>query len=950
MMKSKSNEAVRFLGFLSAVLTCAATCAAEGKQIWKIGSPDGKYAEFALAGTGGTDWEYPWDWTHKVVYTVGQSDAKLNWPFIHPGPDDHWAGTAQHSFTILFGLKRVADEGDGHLEVRLVDTHSVSPPRLRIAVNGKNFEESLPKGGGDETAFGHPEHGKPHRFDIKFPIDLLRAGNNQIVITTLSGSWMLYDSLALTAPEGTEPAEVDLSSMTVELAKPAVGTSGTGHTFPGACVPFGMVQLSPDTRTTGWEACAGYQGADSRILGFTHNHLSGTGCADLGNILMMPAVGPMKLSASKPGESGFPQAFSHESEKMSPGYYRVKFPAEKVTVELTATTRAGFHRYTFPASDEAHVCFDLHHGMATDVRESALNVESDRVISGYRKYNGWGGRMKFYFVAEFSKPFNKVSALVDNQGPVEGKQFQGRSIRAQADFSTANREQLLVKVGLSAVSVEGARKNLAAEIPEFDFDKTRAAAQHAWQQALAKIDAQSGDQKTLEIFYSALYHACLAPHIFCDVDGAFSGPDGKTHPSPGFSYCTTLSLWDTFRGENPLLYVLQPRHMEDVVKTMLTHYQLMPEHCLPVWVNAGRENWCMIAYHSISTIADAYRKGIRGFDADLALKAMLDTMNLNRSELDEYRNRGYIARNSPGRGSDRARLQKQAVSRTLELAYNDACLARFAAAIGKPEAGAASRKRAGNWRNLYDPATGFMRGKLYNGKWAEPFDPLKVDFDDFTEANAWHYLFFAPHDMPGLIATLGGERMFADRLDAMFNSPSGDLTAIPDLTGLIGQYCHGNEPCHHMAYLYACAGQPWKTQQRVRQVMAALYDNTRDGLPGNDDCGQISAWYVWSAMGLYPVDPASGKYILGSPVLDRATIHLDPKYATGKSFTIIARHNSPSNIYIESATLNGKPLLRNWISQEELTAGGELVLEMGPQPKFSRTVGGKGDEGEKDEG
>jgi predicted alpha-1,2-mannosidase len=939
-MYAKTNDAVRFLSFLSAMLTCAAIYAAEDKPVWQIGLPDGKYAEFALAGTPGTEWEYPWDWTRKVAYTVGQSDARRDWPFIQPGPNDQWAGSTQHTSAILFGLKHLPESGDCRLEIRTVDAHSIVPPRLRIAVNDKIFEEALPKGGGDETAWGRPEHGRPHRIELTFPVSVLRAGNNQVSITTLSGSWILYDSLALTAPEGTELSDFDPAAMTTELAKPSVGTGGTGHTFPGACVPFGMVQLSPDTRTEGWAACAGYQASDNRILGFTHNHLSGTGCADLGNILMMPTVGPTTLGPSQPGESGFPQTFAHDSERIVPGFYQVTFPEEKVTVELTATPRAGFHRYTFPASDQAHVCFDLHHGMQTNVREAALTVENDHVISGYRKYNGWGGRMAFYFVAEFSKPFNKVTGLVDGQSPVEGKEFQGRFVRAQVDFSTADGEKLLVKVGLSAVSVDGARKNLAAEIPDFDFDKTRAQASHAWQQALGKIDAQSGDQKTLEIFYSALYHACLAPHVFDDVDGAFAGPDGKTHPNPGFTYCTTLSLWDTFRGENPLLYVLQPRHMEDVVKTMLMHYELMPDHCLPVWVNAGKENWCMIAYHSISTIADAYRKGIHGFDKDLALKAMLDTMNLNRSELAEYRTRGYIARNSPGRGNDAARMQKQSVSRTLELAYNDACLARFAAAIGKPEAGEASRKRASNWRNVYDPVTGFMRGKLYSGKWAEPFEPLKVEFADFTEANAWHYLFFVPHDMPGLISLLGGERMFADRLDAMFNSPSGNLTAIPDLTGLIGQYCHGNEPCHHMAYLYACAGQPWKTQQRVRQVMAALYDNTREGLPGNDDCGQISAWYVWSAMGLYPVDPASGQYILGSPVLDRATIHLDPKYATGKTFTVIARQNSPSNIYIESATLNGKPLLRNWITHEELTAGGELVLEMGPQPKFSRTVGG----------
>ncbi|HEV3137182.1 MAG TPA: GH92 family glycosyl hydrolase, partial [Pirellulales bacterium] len=653
-MKSKTIVTVLSLGFSCLLLCGAPAFAAEGKPVWQIGSPDDSYAEFALVNSRNADWEYPWDWSRDVLFAVGNNDAKRDWPFIHPGPQDNWAGQKQHKFAVQFGLTSVATSGDCQLEVRLIDTHSQAPPQLRIAVNGKTFEQSLPRGGGDESAIDHPEQGKRHRFAIAFPVSDLQAGNNEISITTLSGSWMLYDSLALTAPEGTLLAKYDFGTTTTKLAKPSIGTAGTGHTFPGACVPFGMVQLSPDTRTQGWAACAGYQAEDKRILGFSHNHLSGTGCADLGNILMMPVVGNVDLGRSGRGESGFPQSFDHNSEVMSPGYYRVKLPDAKTTAELTATTRAGFHRYTFPASDEAHVCFDLHHGLANNVRECALNVESDRIISGYRKYNGWGGSMQFFFVAEFSKPFKKVSASVNGRETSEGKEFKGRSVRAEVDFTTTDQEQVLVKVGLSAVSVEGARKNLAAEIPQFDFDKTRAETERAWQQALGRIEARAGDRKTLEVFYSALYHACLAPNVFSDIDGSFFGPDSKTHtwsaPGPIPNYCTTLSLWDTFRGENPLLYVIQPRHMEDVVNTMLRHYQLMSPHCLPVWVNAGKENWCMIAFHSISTIADAYRKGLRGFDADFALKAMIDTMNLDRPELIEYRTQGYIARNSPGRG------------------------------------------------------------------------------------------------------------------------------------------------------------------------------------------------------------------------------------------------------------------------------------------------------------
>ncbi len=424
-----------------------------------------------------------------------------------------------------------------------------------------------------------------------------------------------------------------------------------------------------------------------------------------------------------------------------------------------------------------------------------------------------------------------------------------------------------------------------------------------------------------------------------------TGRTASTHKSPGFTYCTTFSLWDTFRGENPLLYVIQPRHMEDAVQTMLEHYKLMTPHCLPVWVNAGKENWCMIAYHSISTIADAYRKGLRGFDADFALKAMNDTMNHGHDgrdrELAEYRTQGYVARNSPGRGGDRARLQKQCVSRTLEYCYNDACIARFADAIGKPELGAESRKRAENYRNVYDPAVGFMRGRLASGKWAEPFDPLEGQFRRLHRGRRLALSLLRP------ARRAGSDRVAGRRADVC-RPPGRDV-----------QQSHRQsvgDPRPHRADRPVLPRQravpPHGLSLRLRRSAledaaagaagdGALYDNTRDGLPGNDDCGQISAWYVWSAMGLYPVDPASGEYVIGSPVLDKATIHLDPKYAIGKTFTVIARHNSPMNIYIQSATLNGELLERNFITHEELAAGGELVLEMGPQPKFTRTVSGK---------
>ena len=916
-------------GFLAILLSIGLAKAGD-RQLWQIGQADDSYAEFALSDQVRPKWDYAWDWRRDVTFVVGESDVRRDWPFIHPGPEDGWARALRHTNAVRFGLKDAPQEGDCRLEVRLIDTHERFSPTLRVNVNGTIFDHATPKGGGDDSALGKPAQGKRHAFKVTFPAGLLHAGNNQIAISNILGSWCLYDSVTLTTPADASLAKLkeERPPTVMQLAKPEVGTSGVGHTFPGACVPFGMVQLSPDTRTGSWPGCAGYQGADRNILGFSHNHLSGTGCTDLGNILLMPAVGPVDLVQK--GDSGFAKPFSNDLESMSPGYYRVIFPEEKITVELTATARAGLHRYTFPASEQSHVLFDLAHGIGSDTRETVFNVENDHTVSGLRKYNGWGGAFAFYFVAEFSKPFTGVKAVIDGQPRDEGKEFKGRRVRAGVTFATRDKEQVLVKVGLSAVSIEGARKNLAAELPGFDFDKTHVNAQAAWQKVFDKIEVKSGDRAVLENFYSALYHSCIAPVLHNDVDGSFAGPDGKVHPSPGHDYYTMLSCWDVFRAQTPLLSVLEPRRMEDICKTMLTHYQNSPDHCLPVWVNAGRENWCMIGIHSIPILTDAYRKGIRGFDTNLALKAMNDSMALKTAEMDEYRRLGYITRR-PGR---------QCSSRTLELSYNDSCIARFADAIGQAADATESRKRANNWKNLFDPTIGFMRGRSADGGFAEPFDPLKVDFDDFTEATAWHYLFFVPHDVPGLVERLGGDAAFCRKIDEMFDSPSGILTSQPDITGLIGMYCHGNEPDEQVPFLYSLAGQPWKSQQRSRQVMTTLYDASRDGLPGNDDCGQISAWYVWSAMGLYPVDPTSGIYVLGSPALDEATIRLDPKYAKGRTFKIVARNNSAKNIYIQSATLNGKPLDRAWISHEDMVEGGELILNMGAGPNFS-ALGGK---------
>jgi predicted alpha-1,2-mannosidase len=710
----------------------------------------------------------------------------------------------------------------------------------------------------------------------------------------------------------------------VDFVDPLIGTDAHGHVFPGATVPFGMVQLSPDTRDNGWDGCGGYHYSDSSILGFSHNHLTGTGCPDLGNILLMPTVGELKLTpGAKPGE-GYRARFSHDQETARPGYYEVMLPDYKVKVELTATARAGFHRYTFPASDAAHVVVDLQHGVGNKVREAELKIEDDHTASGFRRSDGWGGSKVYYFVMEFSRPFDSAG-VAQGDKDVEGKDTSGKETKGHFDFKTKAGEQIKVRVGLSTVSVEGARKNLHAEIPNWDFDAVAKAASKQWDQALGAVQVKTGDGHLERTFYTALYHSSLAPTLLSDVDGQFRGPDGQVHQADGYNYYTELSLWDTFRAENPLLTLVQPERVNDFVKTMLAHFTIFGHHTLPVWPEGGKETWCMIGNHAIPVIVDAYTKGFRDWDAHEALQDMISSTEVNREQLESYRTKGYIP---TGRGV-------QSVSKVLEYSYDDACIGRMAKMLGQQEVAEKYAKRSHNWENVFDPSTGFMRGRTADGSWVTPFDENainSINFNEYTEANAWQYNFFVLQDVPGLIAKLGGDDKFVARLDEMFDTKQTipNLHSIPDVTGVIGMYSHGNEPDHHVAYLYNYAGQPWKTQARVRQVANSLYTDTPGGICGNDDCGQTSAWYVFSALGFYPVDPTSGAYILGSPLMDEMTLKLDSKHYHGHSFTIVAKNNSADNMYIQSATLNGKPFTKNWISQDEIAAGGKLVLVMGP--------------------
>lgn len=729
---------------------------------------------------------------------------------------------------------------------------------------------------------------------------------------------------------------VEAPAEATDYVNPLIGTGAHGHTYPGAALPFGFVQVSPDTPNDSWDGCSGYHYSDTNLLGFSFNHLTGTGCPDLGNVLLLPTTGELKLAAGK----GAATPFSHEQEGANAGYYRVFLPEQKVNVELTATTRVGFQRYTFPETTNAHVVLDLLHGVGSVTLDAMLTVEDDHTVSGYRKQVGTSclkrlGEEWYYFVAEFSRPF-KASGIYLNGNPVNGKTSKGTDLKAHFDYTTEAGEQLVVRVALSTVSVENARKNLRAEARTWDFDVVLAAAKASWNQTLGNARIETTDENLKQIYYTALYHAQLCPIVLSDVDGQFRGPDGQVHRAEGFDYYTDMSLWDTFRAQQPLMTLLQPQRVNDVVKTMLLHYEIYGKQMLPILIYGGRESCVMIGNHSLPVIAEAYAKGLRDWDADEALPAMVaatertDTEGLDAyfAGYETYRRQGWI----PSQTRNGKRREGQCVSKVLEFAYDDSCVARLARSMGRNEVADLYARRAMNWTNVFDPSTGFMRGRNADGSWVSPFDPTLITFTEYTEANAWQYTFFVPHNVPGLIQAMGGNEKFTAKLDELFDTKEKLPNNLSDVSGLIGMYAHGNEPCHNYAYLYNHAGQPWKTQARVRQIASTLYHNSPGGLCGNDDCGQLSAWYVFAALGFYPVDPAAGVYEIGSPLVNKTTLTLDKKLYRGREFVVIAKNNSLRNVYIQSATLNGQAFNRSWISHEEIVKGGTLQLVMGPTP------------------
>ncbi len=703
-----------------------------------------------------------------------------------------------------------------------------------------------------------------------------------------------------------------------QLVNPFIGTDFTGNTYPGAQAPFGMVQLSPDNGLPGWDRIPGYFYPDSTIAGFSHTHLSGTGAGDLYDILFMPVTLPYKEAE---GELGIHSKFSHNDEEASAGYYRVKLQDYNIDVELTATPRCGVQRYTFPKA-ESMVILNLKKAMNWDfTMDSHIEVVDSCNIRGYRFSEGWARGQKVYFATRFSRPFKSME-MDSAEIKLKGEKV-GTSNVARFMFDTEEGEQLTIVTALSGVSVEGAVKNLDAEAPHNDFDKYLAAAKADWNKQLQRIQVVGGGADDQVNFYTALYHSMIAPTIYSDVDGKYYGPDKQVHQADGWVNYSTFSLWDTFRAAHPLFTYTEPERVGDMVQSFIAFYEQNGR--LPVWNFWGSETDMMIGYHAVPVIVDAYLKGIGNFDPEKALEACVATANI-----DEYRGIGLYKKNGyiPYNITDQYNSENWSLSRTLEYAFDDFCIAEMAQKMGKTELANEFYKRSQNYRNVFNPATGFMQPIDDKGVFQPNFNP-----DEYTahicESNAWHYFWSVQHDIKGLVALTGGQDKFAAKLDSMFTYiPAGSEELPIFSTGMIGQYAHGNEPSHHVIYLYNKVRQPWKTQKYAAQVMHELYFNAPAGLCGNEDCGQMSAWYVFSAMGFYPVNPVSGEYEIGTPLFPEMRLNLD----NGKTFTVLAPNVSRENIYIQSMKVNGQPYDKSYITHQQIMEGATVEFVMGSQP------------------
>lgn len=746
-------------------------------------------------------------------------------------------------------------------------------------------------------------------------------------------------------------ATLSLSAQTendlTRYVNPLAGTYKMGHTFPGATVPFGFVQLSPDTDTVGYELngkyngevyryCAGYQYDDPTIVGFSHTHFSGTGHSDLGDFLIMPTTGELKMNPGtddKPG-SGYRSRFSHSTEKAEPAYYSVMLDDYGIKAELTATTRVGIHKYTFPKAGQAHILLDLMSGIYNYPDKNVwtfLRVENDTLVTGYRQTNGWARTRTVYFAMSFSKPISHYGQKKYDQSVYKGfwrkfdetkdfPEMAGRQIRTWFDFDVKDGETVMVKFSLSPVSTTGAIKNLIAETPGWNFDAFRKKGQEAWNTELGKIKVETTTDEQKRIFYTALYHTFLSPVTFMDVDGMYRGLDQNDHQAKGFTNYTVFSLWDTYRALHPLFNIIQPKRNGDMAKSMMAHYDQSVQKMLPVWSHYGNENWCMIGYHSVPVLVDTYIKGNLDMDPKKLLDAMVKTATHSSYDgIGYYMSMGYVPEDKNG----------SSVSKTIEYAYDDWCIAEFAKKTGNQAVYEQFKARSENFKNVYDPAIGFMRPKLADGTWKKEFSTMSTHNQGFIEGNAWTYSLFVPHQVDRMIEMMGGPKIFIRHLDSLFTMKLDDsfFAETEDITrdGLIGNYVHGNEPGHHIPYLYNWAGAPKKTQERVRMIMETMYHDAPDGLCGNDDAGQMSAWYVFSALGFYPVCPGSDQYSIGSPMIKTAKLALE----NGKTLEIEAVNQSAENIHVTKVTVNGINIRRNYLTHKELMEGGKIIFVMG---------------------
>ncbi|MBP6184906.1 MAG: GH92 family glycosyl hydrolase [Saprospiraceae bacterium] len=696
-----------------------------------------------------------------------------------------------------------------------------------------------------------------------------------------------------------------------DYVNPFIGTGGHGHTFPGATLPFGMVQLSPDTRLEGWDGCSGYHYDDNRIYGFSHTHLSGTGVADYCDILVKPMSRPVSFDREK-----YASSFIHGKESARPGYYSVFLEEDKLLVELSATTRVGFHRYTFTPGTPQHVILDLTH--RDQVLEASLEIVNDRRVRGMRRSSSWARDQVIYFVMEFDRPI--TSWTIRNEGREDlrktGK-VEAKDLAASFTFESRN-QPLLVKVGLSLVSMEGAGDNLAAECPGWDFDKIKESADATWQEELSKIKVKGNNPDNLTNFYTALYHCMIHPNVVSDVDGSYRGMDKKVHKAIGYDHYSVFSLWDTYRSLHPLLTIIDTRRTNDFIRSMLAMYEQSGR--LPVWELAANETNCMIGYHAVSVIADAYLKKIRNWDSDFALEAMVATANSEVFGIPKYIKKGYLEIED----------ESESVSKTLEYAYNDWCIAEMARLMRKQSIYEEFLQRSIGYRHLFDTETGFIRPRS-NGGWLKPFDPKEVT-NHYTEANGWQYTFYAPHDLKHLITGMGGEAAFEQKLDQLFETNAVTGREQADITGLVGQYAQGNEPSHHMAYLYAYSGSAWKSQLYIDQIMD-LYKPTPDGLPGNEDCGQMSAWYVFSAMGFYPVTPVAGSYIFGTPLFEQVLIPMPENQV----FEIRSNRRTKEDKFIQSIYINRELWPSPWMPFHFVKGNVDIDFRMDDAPE--KTLG-----------